>query len=277
MNFDSKYTRGEFIECGSYGDVCRVTRKTDGIQFALKTIHKSKLPQYAFTSVQSSLPGEIELLRRLDHPHIIKFVESFEDVKSYLLVMELVTNSMDLYEFTVKRLNVTEDVLAHVFSQVADAVLFLHNRDIVHLDVKLENVVIDENLHCKLVDFGSASACREDQLFYYPRCSEPACSPEIWSGRSFYGKDADSWALGVLLYRLCFRRTPFGNCEEALLFAYTLPNDISTELENLFSRIFHKVLPRRASSWEIRNHPWTLSSNRRGYNLQQLLDAGKLP
>ncbi|KAK5964423.1 Protein kinase domain-containing protein [Trichostrongylus colubriformis] len=151
---------------------------------ALKTIYKSKLPHYACAD-HDEYPVEVELLKNLEHPHIIKFVDSFEDTKSFLLVMELVDNSIDLYDFTMKRIDMSEQGLAYIFAQVADAVLFLHSHDIAHLDIKLENVVMDENLNCKLVDFGSAAMCRDDDVFHYPRCSEPACSPEIWSGSRF--------------------------------------------------------------------------------------------
>ncbi|ETN70889.1 hypothetical protein NECAME_14463 [Necator americanus] len=219
MDFDSKYTRGPFIESGSFGE----------------------------------------------------FMDSFEDAKSFLLVMELVTNSIDLYDFTMKRVETSEDVLAYLFAQVSDALLFLHCHDIAHLDIKLENVVMDENLNCKLVDFGSAAACRNGEMFYHPRCSQPACSPEIWSGRSFYGKDADCWALGVLLYRLCYRETPFISCSEALSLDYVLPDDVSPELDDLFSRVFHETVVCRAEAWEVRHHPWTLSGNRKGYNLSDLI------
>ncbi|RCN31530.1 kinase domain protein [Ancylostoma caninum] len=270
MDFDSKYTRGPFIESGSFGEVCRVSRKSDGVEMALKTIYKSKLPHYA-GATHGDYPFEVELLRNLDHPHIIKFMDSFEDAKSFLLVMELVTNSIDLYDFTMKRVKTSEEVLAYLFAQIADALLFLHCHDIAHLDIKLENVVMDEDLNCKLVDFGSAATCTNDELFYQPRCSEPACSPEIWSGRSFHGKDADCWALGVLLYRLCYRETPFISRDEALSLDYVLPDDISPELDDLFSRVFHETLLCRAEAWEVRHHPWTMGGDRKGYNLSDLI------
>lgn len=241
------------------------------MELALKTIHKSKLPIYACAS-DSAYPVEVELLKNLEHPHIIKFVDSFEDAKSFLLVMELVNNSIDLYDFTMKRIDTTEEILAYLFAQVADALVFLHCHDIAHLDVKLENVVTDEHLNCKLVDFGSAAVCRDDELFHHPRCSEPACSPEIWSGLSFYGKDADCWALGVLLYRLCYRETPFISCDEALSLDYVLPEDVSPELDDLFSRIFHEIALCRAAAWEVRHHPWTTSGNRGDVLLSDLIE-----
>ncbi|KHJ83386.1 hypothetical protein OESDEN_16917, partial [Oesophagostomum dentatum] len=127
----------------------------------------------------------------------------------------------------------------------------------------------------KLIDFGSAAPCRNGELFYQPRCSEPACSPEIWSGRSFHGKEADCWALGVLLYRLCYRETPFITCDEALSLDYVLPENVSTELDDLFSRVFHEMVLCRAEAWEIRHHPWTRSGDRKGYNLGDLLVDGR--
>ncbi|EPB79707.1 kinase domain protein [Ancylostoma ceylanicum] len=235
MDFDSKYTRGPFIESGSFGEVCRVSRKSDGVEMALKTIYKSKLPHYA-GATQGEYPFEVELLRNLDHPHIIKFMDSFEDAKSFLLVMELVTNSIDLYDFTMKRVETSEEVLAYLFAQVADALLFLHCHDIAHLDIKLENVVMDENLNC-----------------------------------DFHGKDADCWALGVLLYRLCYRETPFISRDEALSLDYVLPDDISPELDDLFSRVFHETLLCRAEAWEVRHHPWTMGGDRKGYSLSDLI------
>ncbi|VDL76590.1 unnamed protein product [Nippostrongylus brasiliensis] len=261
MDFDSKYTRAAFIESGSFGEVCRVIRNEDGVELALKTIHKSRLPLYACSAI-GDYPVEVKMLRDLEHPHIIRFVDSFEDAKSFLLVMELVHNSIDLYDFTMKRIDTSEEILAYLFAQIADALFYLHCLDIVHLDMKLENVVTDEDLQCKLVDFGSAAACKDDEVFHHPRCSEPACSPEIWSGRSFYGKDADCWALGVLLYRLCYRETPFISCDEALSLDYVLPDDVSPELDDLFSRIFHERAICRANAWEIRHHRWAQAGKR---------------
>ncbi|VDK45359.1 unnamed protein product, partial [Cylicostephanus goldi] len=81
----------------------------------------------------------------------------------------------------------------------------------------------------------------------------------------------DCWALGVLLYRLCYRETPFLKCDEALNLHYVLPDDVSLELDDLFMRVFHENVLCRAEAWEIRHHPWTIAGSRKSYTLSGLI------
>ncbi|KAI9610836.1 hypothetical protein H4Q26_008678 [Puccinia striiformis f. sp. tritici PST-130] len=102
-----------------------------------------------------------------------------------------------------------------IFGQIVDGVAFLHDRNIVHRDLKDENVILDPNGNPQLIDFGSAAYVREGSKFVTFSGTLDFAAPEVLKGDPHGGKEIDIWALGVILFVLITGECPFWNPEEA--------------------------------------------------------------
>jgi serine/threonine protein kinase len=111
------------------------------------------------------------------------------------------TQSLDKYLETRPGNRVSEKEAAVMLKQMAESLSFLHKKGIAHRDIKLGNVLIGDNLKCVLIDFGFAIKCDNTKLSTF--CGTPCyMCPEILLKKPYIGQQADTWALGVLLYRL---------------------------------------------------------------------------
>ncbi|KAH8920898.1 kinase-like protein [Atractiella rhizophila] len=152
------------------------------------------------------------------HPSICSILDFFEDADYYYLVMPLSQHGRDLFDYVEsypEGLPVQE--IKNIFSQIADAVRWLHSIGVVHRDIKDENVVLDgENGlgGVKLIDFGSAAYIREGRKFDTFSGTLDFAAPEVLKGERYGGKETDVWALGVLLYVLIVGECPFYAAEE---------------------------------------------------------------
>lgn len=107
------------------------------------------------------------------------------------------------------------DQVRKIFGQIVDAVAYLHERNIVHRDLKDENVILDRDGNAQLIDFGSAAYVREGSKFETFSGTLDFAAPEVLKGVPHSGKEIDVWALGVILYVLMTGECPFWNPEEA--------------------------------------------------------------
>jgi len=141
---------------GSYGTVCIATHKASGQKRAIKKIKRptgNKASQQ-----QKRLDIEIEIMKQIDHPGIVKLYETFEDTKDIMLVMDLSTGG-ELFDKIVAESHFDEKTSAIVMQQMIAAIFYLHSNYVCHRDLKPENFLfgdkspIDKNV-LKLIDFG---------------------------------------------------------------------------------------------------------------------------
>ncbi|XP_072281067.1 NUAK family SNF1-like kinase 2 [Pyxicephalus adspersus] len=151
---------------------------------------------------------ETEIMSSLCHPHIISINEVFENSSKIVIVMEYASQG-DLYDYISERQRLSDQEARRFFRQIVSAVQFCHANGIVHRDLKLENILLDENKNVKIADFGLSNIYHSDS-FLQTYCGSPLyASPEIVNGRPYIGPEVDSWSLGVLLYILVHGCMPF--------------------------------------------------------------------
>ncbi|KAJ1032480.1 hypothetical protein NDA16_000504 [Ustilago loliicola] len=151
------------------------------------------------------------------HPNICRMLDFFEDHEFYYLVMPCFGRGQDLFDYVES----APDGLAasqcrSIFGQVADALWFLHANNIVHRDIKDENVILDGEGNAQLIDFGSAAHVRPGKLFDTFSGTLDYAAAEILQGEKYAGQAQDVWALGVVGFVLLCGECPFWNGEEAV-------------------------------------------------------------
>jgi PAS domain-containing serine/threonine kinase len=170
--------------------------------------------------------------------------------------MELHGSGMDLFEFIDRTPDMTEELGCYIFRQIAHAVEYLHSLNILHRDIKDENVIIDHNFHVKLIDFGSATFMEKGKLFSTFYGTTEYCSPEVLAGNKYAGPELEMWALGVTLFVIMFFENPFFDIEQTLKEDLFIPIPVSTDLKNLLFWMLDKNPKTRCTMKELVNHQW---------------------
>lgn len=150
-----------------------------------------------------------------------------------------------------------------IFRQVVSAIHHLHVKaQIVHRDVKDENVVLDGENQVKLIDFGSAAYVKNGPFDVFVGTIDYA-APEVLQGKPYGGKEQDVWALGILLYTIVFKENPFYNIDEILDHPLRLPPlevPYSEECIDLIQAMLNRDVEQRYDIEKVQNHPWMLAS-----------------
>jgi len=223
-----------------------------------------------------------------EHPHILKCYGYAETSDSVFILFEYIKNK-DLWEFFFKdrERKLSSSQIAKYIWQLCDALRFLHYYDIIHADVKLENILVDDEDNIRLCDFGLS---RIDNYKYVSDYRRGVCgtigyiAPEVYEDEIMgVSPSIDSWAVGIVLYELIYRKSPFVNAsrmtqykhsdgslnkdllKEAMSVFPKLPKDIDKDLLDLFQRVFLLDPDHRATLSEIQRHRWICRHYKPGY------------
>jgi len=206
---EAHYDIREILGDGTSGQVRRAIHRQSGKEYAVKVI---SLRQHLDLT---SMEQEVTMMQSLDHPYIVQLMDVFvhPGIAMYL-VMELVAGG-DLFDRIVEKERYSEVDARRVMRRLLSAVDYLHQtKQVVHRDLKPENVLCSSPTTVKLADFGLAKMIQSDGLKTF--CGTPQYfAPEVLqrrttvAGSGRYGKPADMWSLGVILYILLAGRPPF--------------------------------------------------------------------
>jgi len=244
-SFTAEYTVAEMLGRGRFSQVRRCTQQRSGKSVAVKMMDLTD-PELG-TNLQEAereVVAEVRILAELDHLGVVKLIETIKWEDKYYLVTEGLSGG-DLFDRIERHGPYSEDDAAPLLLQVANAVSFLHERQVVHRDLKPDNLVFvdgERDSAIKLIDFGYAGVCPPGGKLV-GLCGTPDyAAPEIltWysadKGRKVQGSPydhaVDMWSLGVVLYILLCGFPPFYGDDDAQMFAlisegrYSFPQDI---------------------------------------------------
>ena len=203
----NNYKLDKMLGQGSYAVVKLAEHKVTGEKVAIKTYEKYRL---ADPRKMKNVRREIEILKSMDHPNIIKLYDSCENNKQIHLIMEYIGKN-SLHAFLKARTNrrLEEHEAKKIYAQVCKGIAYCHSKNIVHRDLKLENIIIDDNKNIKIIDFGFSIVVSPDKTLNI-FCGTPSyMAPEIVSKKDYKGHLTDTWALGILLFTLLCGHFPF--------------------------------------------------------------------
>ncbi|CAI5786152.1 NUAK family SNF1-like kinase 1 [Podarcis lilfordi] len=256
-NLKHRYELQETLGKGTYGKVKRAIERFSGRVVAIKSIRKDKIKD---EQDMVHIRREIEIMSSLSHPHIITIYEVFENKDKIVIIMEYASKG-ELYDYISERRRLNERETRHFFRQIVSAVHYCHKNGVVHRDLKLENILLDDNCNIKIADFGLSNLYQKDK-FLQTFCGSPLyASPEIVNGRPYRGPEVDSWALGVLLYTLVYGTMPFDGFDHKNLIRqissgeYREPTQPS-DARGLIRWMLMVNPERRATIEDIANHWW---------------------
>ena len=247
---------------GGYGKVYEVRSKKTGELRACKHLSKLNIKNL------EKFRREIEILKKLDHPNIIKLYELFESERSLYLIMEECKGG-EIFDRIIQRIQTkqmySEKDAAEIFEQVMSCIQYCHNQKICHRDLKPENLLYlnperEKGNRIKVIDFGLSQYTNRLKTkvgtAYY-------VSPEILSGK--YTELCDIWSAGVILYILLSGEPPFNGASDSAIYQkimqmhFTFPEDkwkfISKEAKDLLG---HMLVPEknRYNAEKVLRHPW---------------------
>jgi len=194
---------------GKFSVVHRTTRRSDGRPVALKRIQVFDMG----SNERDECMNEIRLLQSMHHPHIIDYLSCVIEHNELTVVMELAAHGdmAGLIKTAAKAAQpLTEAVVWRHFSQIADALAYMHEKRVMHRDIKPANVFVTETNHVKLGDLGVGRHFSSKTDMVHSTVGTPYyMSPECIQGKTGYDFKSDLWSLGCLLYEMAQLRTPF--------------------------------------------------------------------
>lgn len=244
------------IGVGGGGMVYSGRRIADKIPVAIKRVMREKVKRWE--QVQGhNVPQEIALmLRCYGHPGVIRLVDWYECLDSFILIMERPERAVDLFDYIREVGRMKEPQAAKVFKQVLDATIHIQNCNVVHRDIKDENVIIDRDTGAaKLIDFGCGTILRDTA--YRDFSGTPEFYPPEWfTQREYYARTAAVWSLGVLLFDMLIGEIPFKQKEKIVENQPVFKHQISTQARHLIEWLMSTDPAKRPTLADISSHSW---------------------
>ena len=289
------YKYGRLIGQGAFGKVNIGLNVLTGRIVAIKSIDKNKFDTESEN--MKKILYECNLMKKLNHPNITKILEMVDDEKFFLIIMEYI-NGGNLFSFVKKRRKLSEKTAKFLFRQIILGIQHMHSKNIVHRDIKLENILIDLNNNIKICDFGISLVLNSLTDKLYDHCGTPMyIAPEILlsnENQGYIGPPVDIWSAGIALYIMLSGNIPFSitdisnglkkqkeNGQKSkdpktnnFLLQYSILTkepekieDISDLAQDLLKGLLNKDPTKRLTVEQILKHPWLYYDDNYKYHL----------
>mmetsp|Transcript_11715 Transcript_11715/g.17200 ORF Transcript_11715/g.17200 Transcript_11715/m.17200 type:complete len:813 (-) Transcript_11715:117-2555(-) len=257
----------KILGAGTFGQVWLCCIHKDPTPYALKVQFKREIIGY---NQVDGVMREKKIMAAIDHPFVIGLMKTYQDAQSIYMLMPLIQGGeMHNVIYTDSRDGVSEDVAKFYSANILEGLIHMHSKRIIHRDLKFENVMMDKDGYCVLIDLGFAKNIRRH--YTYTFCGTPLfIAPEVVLSKG-HDTGADVWSYGVMIYEMVIGRNPFydGKMDQLALFKaiakgkFKFPRDIVTSRECM--EIIKKLLTvdeddrlgcGQKGTCEIRKHAW---------------------
>ena len=267
-DIEKHYTLGKQLGKGSFGSVTEALRVSDNTKWAIKIINKEK----AGSAHINLLEHEVKIMKKVNHRNIIHLEEVFETADKMFLIMELCSTG-GLDEVLKEKGCFLEQEALGIFKQLTDAVSYMHENDITHRDLKLDNILLvsptsEFPYFIKLADFGlsyTRGSSGSDYMMMQAVGTPIYMAPEVITNHG-YSQQCDIWSIGIVLHTLLSGKAPFiANNEEdlrelikkgVLNFSTESWDGISPAAKQLIEGMLKVDPAYRLTSKEVLFHPW---------------------
>ena len=264
INPEKIYIKKKLLGSGAFGEVWLVHHKDLDRDFAMKIIKKRKNK----SNEEKEILNEIEILKKLDHPKILKIIDFYSKIKKYYIITEYCPEG-ELFNEIIKVGRFDEGQTAFIINQILKAICYCHSNQIIHRDIKPENIMITKRekngcLQVKLIDFGTAKIFEKGHQENRYVGSSYYMAPEVLKRK--YDEKCDLWSIGVIFYILLTGRPPFdGNDDDEILknvekgvydkTTYPYPS-LSSLAKDLINKLLQYDPKKRISAEESLEHQW---------------------
>ncbi|KIX99825.1 uncharacterized protein Z520_04461 [Fonsecaea multimorphosa CBS 102226] len=264
---------GQTLGEGSYSTVLAATDRASGRQYAIKVLDKRhiiKEKKVKYVNIEKDT-----LNRLTDHPGVVRLYYTFQDERSLYFVLDLCPGGELLG--VLKRMSTFDEECTRFYgAQILDTIEYMHSRGVIHRDLKPENLLLDENMHIKVTDFGTAKLLPERRNTDGRVDFEPDANSTENRANSFVGtaeyvspelltdknacKASDMWAFGCIVYQLLAGRPPFKAVNDYQTFQkivaldYEFPRGFPEVARDLVERLLVLDPQRRLSLEHAKNH-----------------------
>ncbi|OBZ81914.1 Calcium/calmodulin-dependent protein kinase type 1D [Choanephora cucurbitarum] len=261
----------------------KVSKKTLGIgSFAVvkKCVHRSTEQPYALKIIlkkaiagkEHMLSSELDILKQVRHPNIVSMHQLYESKDAVYIVTDLASGG-ELFQQLLKKGSYTEKDASNLTRQMLQGLHYLHERDIVHRDMKPENLLFQttaDQANLMITDFGLSKILRARDDILTTACGTPGyVAPEVLL-QTGHNKPVDLWSVGVILFTLLSGYTPFWGEDQATLFQSIISGQyeydeeywstISSSAKDLIDRLLTFDPNKRITAKEALEHPWIIGS-----------------
>ncbi|GAA6093396.1 serine/threonine-protein kinase PLK3 isoform X1 [Tachysurus ichikawai] len=236
------YSKGKLLGKGGFARCYEMTDLSSNKMYAVKVIPQSRVSK---PHQRDKITNEIELHKTLQHKHVVKFSHHFEDQDNIYIFLELCSRK-SLAHIWKARHTLTDPEVRYYLRQIISGLKYLHNKRILHRDLKLGNFFVNENMELRLGDFGLAAKMETVEQRKKTICGTPNyLAPEVLN-RQGHGTESDVWSLGCVMYTLLCGSPPFETLDLKETYKcikevkYTLPPSLSSAAQKLISAILQK-------------------------------------
>ena len=254
-DFLSKYTLGQSLGSGTFGQIWEATERFTFRTVAVKYVRRKEMKSMMAID-KKLLPTEAVFLNSLDHDNIIALVDLYEFKNKFALVLERPLASLDLGAFIEKYGPQNDEVGSYIAQQLLTVCSYLNEHLVFHRDIKSENVLINfYTYHLKLIDFGEAVYV--DREHFYGRHGTPAFSPPEWQlGAPYSPEPTTVWSCGVVLYETLTGSLPFTTQEGVIRASLSFPDLISRSPRHLIRGMLQRESQDRLTLDQALSHPF---------------------